>query len=48
MTGMKEGAGEDPFAEDAESNDPEPEQEPTTDDAPVTKRSRTKSTQKKK
>ena len=25
MTGMKEGAGEDPFAEDAETPDPEPE-----------------------
>ena len=28
MTGMKEGAGEDPFADDADSPDPEPSTEP--------------------
>ena len=45
MTGMKEGAGEDPFAEATESTGPEPEQEPTTDNAQVTTKSSTESTQ---
>lgn len=35
MTGMKEGAGEDPFAEDDDSLDPDPNKEPETEEIPV-------------
>ena len=46
MTGMKEGAGEDPFAEDTETTEPEPDQEPTTDDAPSTNEAKPEPTQR--
>lgn len=35
MTGMKEGAGEDPFAEDDESEDAEATDQPDTDEIPA-------------